>query len=260
MVNLETKEATLLEEKLDQCCTLNETKKKKKTKKKASSSSSLSAAPLNPFYQNSLALYPVKLNHTKAKGRHAVAAQNLEEGFTLCREQATAFVVRSEFLEQQCHVCLSDLKQKMMCSDCQKTFYCSKACLEKDNKLHTLVCGPFAQIDAIGRATDVDADMLRLITLLMARKYLDSQYIQQEQGIGLHHTPYWCVDDLISHRSSVDPSFINVVNDAGKSFIYIYIYHLSLLTFFAVLAQRLLMEMPESIRIPADDMVTLACR
>jgi SET and MYND domain-containing protein len=237
MVHLETKEtnpANLLEEKLDQCCSLNEAKKKKKSKKKTSASSS-PATPLAPFYQQSLALYPVKLNNTKAKGRHAIAAQNLEEGFTLCQEQATAFVVRSEFLEQQCHVCLSDLKQKMMCSDCRKSFYCSKECLEKDNELHMLVCGPFAQIDAIGRATDVDADLLRLMTLLMARKYLDTQQPDvKEESIGINPTSYWCVEDLISHRSSADPSFINVVNDACKYYIYISIANKPphLLTFF----------------------------
>lgn len=226
MVFLDTKEAdsTILAEKLDQCCVVNETKKKKKSKKKtsSSSSSSLSSSPSAtspaPFYQQSFDIYPVKLNQTKSKGRHAVADQNIEEGTTLFQEKAVAFVVRSEFLDQQCHVCLSELKQKMMCSDCRKTVYCSKECSEQDNDLHMLVCGSFAQVDAIGRATDVDVDMLRLITLLMARKYLDTKKAEtKDEGIGVGPTPYWCVEDLLSHRESVDPSFINVIHDACKS-------------------------------------------
>lgn len=201
-----------LGEKLDQNCNIDaKTKKKKSNKKKA-----VAITPLPPFYQETLASYPVKLNNTKAKGRHAVAESNLEQGITLCQEQATAFVVRSEYIDQQCHVCLSDLKQKMMCSDCKKTFYCSQDCLEKDNDLHVLTCGPIAQTEAIGRATDVDADLLRLMTILMARKYLDTQSQDETKDAAARPTPYWCVQDLISHRESAEPAFIKVLTEACK--------------------------------------------
>lgn len=184
----------------------NNNKKKKNNKKKVVVES------LNPFYEQVLSNYPVKLNTSKAKGRHAVAAEHLSEGVDLCQEQATAFVVRSEFIDQQCHVCLTDLSQKMMCSDCKKTFYCSQTCMEKDD-LHTLVCDPFAQIDAIGRATDVDADLLRLMTLLIARKYKNGE---TEAKDTIQPTPYWCVEDLISHRESAEPAFIHVLTEACK--------------------------------------------
>jgi len=201
-----------LGEKLDQNCNIDAKKKKKKSNKKKA----VAITPLPPFYQEALASYPVKLNNTKTKGRHAVAESNLEQGITLCQEQATAFVVRSEYIDQQCHVCLSDLKQKMMCSDCKKTFYCSQDCLEKDNDLHVLICGPIAQTEAIGRATDVDADLLRLMTILMARKYLDTQSQDETKDAAARPTPYWCVQDLISHRESAEPAFIKVLTEACK--------------------------------------------
>ncbi|KAG1076708.1 hypothetical protein G6F42_025340 [Rhizopus arrhizus] len=200
-----------LGEKLDQNCNIDAKKKKKKSNKKKA----VAITPLPPFYQEALASYPVKLNNTKTKGRHAVAESNLEQGITLCQEQATAFVVRSEYIDQQCHVCLSDLKQKMMCSDCKKTFYCSQDCLEKDNDLHVLICGPIAQTEAIGRATDVDADLLRLMTILMARKYLDTQSQDETKDAAARPTPYWCVQDLISHRESAEPAFIKVLTEAS---------------------------------------------
>lgn len=201
-----------LGEKLDQNCNIDTKKKKKKSSKKKA----VAVASLPPFYQEALASYPVKLNNTKAKGRHAVAEIGLEEGITLCQEQATAFVVRSEYLDQQCHVCLSDLKQKMMCSDCKKTFYCSQDCLEKDNDLHVLICAPVAQTGAIGRATDVDPDLLRLMTMLMARRYLDTQTQDSAEGAAVRPTPYWCVEDLVSHRNSAEPAFIKVLTEACK--------------------------------------------
>lgn len=203
-----------LGEKLDQNCNIDAKKKKKKSNKKKA----VAITPLPSFYQEALASYPVKLNNTKAKGRHAVAEIGLEEGITLCQEQATAFVVRSEYIDQQCHVCLSDLKQKMMCSDCEKAFYCSQDCLQKDNDLHVLICAPVAQTEAIGRATDVDADLLRLMTILMARRYLDTQQQDNtEEDATTRPTPYWCVQDLVSHRDSAEPAFIKVLTEACKS-------------------------------------------
>jgi SET and MYND domain-containing protein len=219
MVNTETYKINPVDlgEKLDQSCNIDIKKKKKKSNKKKTAT----VTPLPPYYEQALATYPVKLNNSKAKGRHAVAQTNLQEGITLCQEKATAFVVRLEYLDQQCHVCLSDLKQKMMCSDCKKAFYCSQDCLEKDNDLHVLVCGPIAQTEAIGQATDVDADLLRLMTILMARKYLDTQKQDNKEGV-IQPTPYWCVEDLISHRDNAEPAFIKVLTEACKFSIKIY--------------------------------------
>jgi hypothetical protein len=204
--------------KLNDSCQIQSTKPKKKKNK--NKKKNVVVESLNPFYQQALEQYPVKLNNTKTKGRHAVARENLNEGVDLCQEQATAFVVRSEFIDQQCHVCLADLETKMMCYDCKKTFYCSQACLEKDD-LHTFVCDPFAQVDAIGRATDVDVDLLRLMTLLMARRHLDTttsekKQEEEEDNTTIQTTPYWCVEDLISHRENAESAFINVLTEACK--------------------------------------------
>ncbi|KAI8639991.1 hypothetical protein BD408DRAFT_370726 [Parasitella parasitica] len=223
-----------LDKELDQKCNIEG----KKKKKKSNNSKKKPAAPISQHYERALASYPVKLNNSKAKGRHAVAQCNLEEGITLCQEQATAFVVRSQYIDQQCHVCLSDLEQKMMCSDCKKAFYCSQGCLEKDNDLHVLACRPIAQVEAIGHATDVEADLLRLMTLLMARRYLDTQNKDIKEG-DIQPTPYWCVEDLISHRENAEPAFIKVLAEAS---------------------QRLVVEMPEEIQTTVEEMVTLACR
>ncbi|CEP11469.1 hypothetical protein [Parasitella parasitica] len=223
-----------LDEKLDQKCSIDGKKKKKK-----SSSNKKTTSPISPYYEQVLASYPLKLNNSKAKGRHAVAQCNLEEGITLCQEQATAFVVRSPFIDHQCHVCLSDLEQKMMCSSCNKTFYCSENCLEKDKGIHALVCQPIAQTEAIGHATDVDADLLRLMTILMARKYLDTLNQEDIKEGDIQPTPYWCLEDLISHRENADPAFIKVLTEAS---------------------QRLAMEMPNEIQTTVEEMVTLACR
>ncbi|KAI7891755.1 uncharacterized protein EV154DRAFT_507132 [Mucor mucedo] len=241
MVALETRETNQVDlaEKLDQSCQIQSsddtTISKASSKKKKNKKKSQAVESLNPFYQESMKQYPVKVNITRTKGRHAIASENLKEGEELLIEKATSFVVRSEFIDQQCHICLNDLDaQKIKCSDCNLSFYCSQSCKDKDY-LHPSVCYPFTQLYAIGRATDVDPDLLRLMTILIARKHTDCT------GESAHDksTPFWCVNDLVSHRDSCSPDFIKVVTDAS---------------------QRLSMEMSDTIRIPVDDMVTLACR
>lgn len=273
MVNLEIAD---LADKLDQTCQLevnSDPTKKSSAKKKKNKKKSGEVEPLDPFYEKALSHYPIQLKNTKAKGRHAVAAENLREGTVLCTEQATAFVVRSDFIDQQCHVCLDDLEaEKLMCSDCNKAFYCSKTCMESDD-LHPIICGPVSQVDAIGRSTDVDSDLLRLMTILMACKERDEKSGRKWTGDGeTQHTPFWCVEELVSHRELTEPAFINVVTEACKYIFSLkrnfFLYTPALLYrftnhndfFFSVIAQRLLYEMPESIHIPVEEMVTLACR
>lgn len=223
MIALETKETNQVElaEKLDQSCQIQSnddamTKKSSSKKKKNNKKKNALVESMNPFYQAAMKQFPVKVNNTKTKGRHAVASENLKEGVDLIHEKATAFVVRSEFIDQQCHICLKDLDaQKMNCSDCKTSFYCSQSCMKKDH-LHALVCDPFTQVYAIGRATDVDPDLLRLMTTLIARKYLDTT----DEEAYKDSTPFWCVDDLLSHRDNCGSDFINVVTEACKLYYY----------------------------------------
>lgn len=262
MVDLETRETNQVDlaEKLDQSCQIQSnddtttTTTKPSSKKKKNKKKNQVVESLNPFYQGRMEQFPVRVNNTKTKGRHAVASENLKEGVDTIVEKATSFVVRSEFIDQQCHICLNDLDaQKIKCSDCNTSFYCSQSCKQKDH-LHAFACDPFSQLYAIGRATDVDPDLLRLMTILIARKYVDSTDEQAYKD----STPFWCVDDLLSHRESCSSGFIKVVTDACKLNITLAL-NTSTNTLL-LLAQRLSMEMPECIRIPVDDMVTLACR
>jgi hypothetical protein len=200
-----------LQKNIDFCtisCTNNKSKKLKKK--------NTAVECLPTYYENVLRQYPVSLRNSKAKGRHAVASENLEGGTLLCKEQASAFVVRAEFLDQQCHICLTDLSTKMMCADCKKTFYCSKECMETDEEIHKLACSVFSQVDAIGKATDVDPDLLRLITLLMIRRYFDKSVNETSSDSTNNPTPYTCVEDLLSHKESANPAFIRVLTDACK--------------------------------------------
>jgi hypothetical protein len=211
-----TQEPSGLEKTLDQSCCISSTpptdssaskKKKKKSKKSAV------VPEINDYYTNTMKPYPVTLRATKAKGRHAVASEPLEEGTTVCLEKATGFVVRSAFIDQQCHICLDDLTTKMACSDCKLIYYCSQACVEKDT-LHHRACSVLAQVPAIGRSTDVDPDLLRLMVYLLAKRQEEKEGREGEDG--MHATPYWCVDDLLSHKENASPAFIRVISDAGN--------------------------------------------
>ncbi|KAI8335584.1 hypothetical protein BC941DRAFT_472239 [Chlamydoabsidia padenii] len=230
-----------LEKSIEQSCNISapndsttaSKKKKKKTKK------SLPIPEINEYYAEAMKRYPVSLRTSKAKGRHAVASQPLEEGTTVCLEKATGFVVRSDYMDQQCHICLDDLVTKMACSDCKMIYYCSQACVEKDTSHHR-VCSLLAQVPAIGRSTDVDPDLLRLIIYLLAKRQEEKDGQVSVDDDDLHSTPYWCVDDLLSHKENASPAFIKVISDA---------------------AQRLMLEDPELFEsVSVDDVVTLACK
>ncbi|KAG0162657.1 hypothetical protein DFQ28_001000 [Apophysomyces sp. BC1034] len=222
--------------KLDDSCDHNssqETSKKNKKKK----SKKKKAPQVDSYYERALEGYPVSLRSTKTKGRHAVAMGDINEGTTVCLERATGFVVRSNYVDQQCHVCLQTLSTKLMCSDCKKAYYCSQRCLERDD-LHTLACSTLAQVAAIGSSTDTDPDLLSLMTLLLTRRARENQNKPNTTDT-LAPTPFWCVNDLISHREKATPDFIRVLTEAS---------------------QRLLSEMPDSMHLPVEDLVTLACR
>ncbi|KAI9308593.1 hypothetical protein BJ944DRAFT_259961 [Cunninghamella echinulata] len=182
--------------------------------------------------------YPVRLNITKAKGRHAVALEDISEGTTVCLEQATAFIVRSDYMDQQCHICLDDLSTKMACSDCKMVYYCSQKCIEMDEHHHQ-VCSLLSQITTIGRSTDVDPDLLRLMVYLLLRKKIEKE--DENNNINPRTaTPYWCVEELLSHKEKAAPAFIKVISNA---------------------AERILVENPNlASSANVDDLVTLACR
>lgn len=205
---LADEQITKLSETLDNSCSVEEkpSSKKKKNKK------TVVLENINPFYEKAFTDYPVQLKNTKAKGRHAVAAKELPEGVTVSLETATAFVVRSDFIDQNCHTCLADLpSDKVRCTHCPLSFYCSKACLDKDRALHELICSTFGQLEAIAHSTDVEIDLLRLMLLLLARRQLDSQDHVSDA------TPFWCVQDLLSHTESAPAAFKQVLTAACKS-------------------------------------------
>ncbi|KAI8997561.1 hypothetical protein BDB01DRAFT_44491 [Pilobolus umbonatus] len=213
-----TKDQTdALANELDQQCKLDQhssTPKKKSNKKKSKKNT---VESLNPLYENFFLNIPIAIKNTKAKGRHAVATENLAPGMLASNEKAVAFVVRSDFIDEQCHVCLSTLEQKLMCGDCKKVFYCSNSCMEKDER-HRFLCDALDQIDGIAQATDVDADLIRLIITLMAQKHLDKD---KKSGLSNNQATssqafFWCVDDLVSHRDKAEPIFLAVVKEACK--------------------------------------------
>ncbi|KAI9255497.1 hypothetical protein BY458DRAFT_480508 [Sporodiniella umbellata] len=180
------------------------------------------------FYTQAFKNYPVQLKQTKAKGRHAVASEALSEGITVSMETAAAFVVRSEFLDQHCHSCLTDLDDSKKGCECGTAFYCSNNCLKKDT-LHDTVCSAMKQVKAIANSTDVDVDLLRLMLLLLSRRSLGDQT----------SAPFWCVEDLLSHVEEASSDFKQAVGSASE---------------------RILSELPESLQIPKCDMIALACR
>ncbi|CAO3646060.1 unnamed protein product [Cunninghamella blakesleeana] len=227
-------------------CNLSETTaaattaaKKKKNKKKKNT---VIVEDLNNYYIEYMKQYPVKLNNTKAKGRHAVAINDINEGTTVCLEKATAFIVRSEYIDQQCHICLEDLQTKMACSDCRMVFYCSQKCIQKDIHHHQ-VCSLLSKLTSIGQSTDVDPDLLRLMIYLLLRKNVDLEEENEKEQRDYsdnNNTPYWCVEELLSHKEKVSSDFIKVISNAGER----------------ILAEN--SNLTNSISV--DDLVALACR
>jgi hypothetical protein len=49
---------------------------------------------------------------------------------------------------------------------------------------------------------------------LLAKRQEEKEGREGEDG--MHATPYWCVDDLLSHKVNASPAFIRVISDAGN--------------------------------------------
>jgi hypothetical protein len=168
-----------------------------------------------------LSAFPVDLQCTRAKGRHAVAKVALEAGTTVCREKATFHIVRSPFLEKQCHVCLSSLDQETVshaftCDSCNTVYYCSQQCMENDKNMHDKMCSVIVRLDDIAKECSVDPDLLRLMLGLMARRAEDATEPSSHNSQKIKPTPFKFVLDLVHNRDKINSDFVDVITEACK--------------------------------------------
>ncbi|KAJ2960129.1 hypothetical protein NQZ79_g4499 [Umbelopsis isabellina] len=211
--------------------------KKNKKKKKAGPPVEIDAEA-----EALVSTFPVELQFTRAKGRHAVAQQSLEAGTTVCREKATFFIVRSPFIDKQCHVCLNSLEDDkgdelahvFTCDSCNKVYYCSKNCMEQDKVMHNTMCSTISRLDDIANDCSVDTDLLRILLGLMAQR---AEVDNNSESV--KPTPYKFVEDLVHNREKISKDFVDVITKASE---------------------RLNDLVPEKLKMEVNEMVLLACR
>ncbi|KAJ3029561.1 hypothetical protein HK097_005777, partial [Rhizophlyctis rosea] len=212
--------------------------------------------------------FPVKLIATKAKGRHLVASKPLEPGTTVIHETASAYAILKSYIDELCYTCLhplpeappssdtnssstpfgptrhSQFKKQFECQNCRsQIYYCSPECRTKDAPRHSLECDILKDLPGTAAANSVDYGLMRLVLAILVRRAMDgNEDLKEEANGNTSHrppTPYTCVKDLLSHKSSSKPSWLSAV-EAG--------------------AEDLAFQLSPSLSTSVDEIVTLSCQ
>ncbi|KAJ3047417.1 hypothetical protein HK097_011549 [Rhizophlyctis rosea] len=195
---------------------------------------------------------PITVQFNPKKGRHAVAAQDLEVGTIVCNERATSLVISTPGTSDYCHHCVQPLKKaallghQVSCGKCGKATYCSAQCQKTDAPRHAFECPIVPKLAEIAGKHELNVDLLRLILSLITRRALEQKRerlaakgaeFKDEPGPPVG--PFFCVEDLPVHRDAFDKTWLKAVTGAAKSF------------------QEIL---PAELATSEDDIIDYACR
>ncbi|PRP82961.1 hypothetical protein PROFUN_09912, partial [Planoprotostelium fungivorum] len=178
---------------------------------KNGTSSKKPAPTVNPVAAALMKEFPVTLQATRAKGRHAVAAKALDEGVMVNHEFATSWIVRSPFLRDICHHCNDEIGGGRLqgCERCKWAFYCSTECKAAANDRHQLECSVLPHMIRTATEADCDLDLLRLLFALITSKKREKEGQKEEEKE--KGTPFEIVDELISHKESFKKEWLHAV-------------------------------------------------
>ncbi|KAJ3010951.1 hypothetical protein HKX48_007121 [Thoreauomyces humboldtii] len=200
--------------------------------------------------------WPITVQASQNKGRHAVAAKDLEPGTVICNERAATLIVSSAAQNDFCHRCVSSLvtaeqsKNRTSCGACAKTTYCSSACQKADAARHKIECPIIPKLAEIATKHDINVDLLKLTLSLLVRRALeerreklsdenkelfDAEVDAQEAPVA----PWWAIQELTVHPEVFDKKWIKCVTAAAKD--------MSLI-------------LPEQLAATPEEIVLLSCR
>ncbi|KAJ2831425.1 hypothetical protein FBU31_002275, partial [Coemansia sp. 'formosensis'] len=227
--------------------------KKKKGKK---------AVADNTRYVGAESAMPIHVRSSLAKGRYAVAAEDLAAGTLVTVERATAAIVRNQAFVSLCHRCFKGVPTRAVtraredgngeervnvpahsCEHCKMAAYCSAAC-QAQHAEHGVQCAALAQCNKIAAEHRVPLEHLRALLALIARRAADDK---NAPGEGVHYryaaqdaapTPYAHALDLNPNRHYLDRSATKSMQQALK---------------------ELLALVPEAARISLPEAVEAAC-
>ncbi|KAI8617319.1 hypothetical protein BC830DRAFT_1114068 [Chytriomyces sp. MP71] len=213
-------------------------------------------------YHNLLATHSgsaVRLAATKTKGRHVKAVVALSSGSQVVLEHATAIVLLKHAMDEYCIHCVKKLpgpeegdagvsgsglfshvsKKGIVCKGCIKqTYYCSEECQEADAERHSLECGVVRDLPGIAAMHATDYALMRLVLAVLVTRAREAD-ARTDAEASRAPTPSGFVFDLLSHRKTCDPKWLACVQAC---------------------AQDLEQHLPDALKIPVDDIVSLACR
>ncbi|KAI9093817.1 hypothetical protein DFS34DRAFT_630444 [Phlyctochytrium arcticum] len=198
--------------------------KKKKGKKGASQVDVSKYAPLVEATS-----WPIAIQYSSGKGRHAVAKDDLKPGTIICTERAATLVVSTPCVGEFCHRCVGSLAKAQIldrrvdCPTCKKTSYCSPACQKADATRHVLECSIVPQLAEIATKHDINVDLLRLtLSLLVARVLEERRAKLSASGKQATNSdgpiaPWWAINELPLHPQVFDKTWIKSVTAAAKA-------------------------------------------
>ena len=221
-------------------------------------------------YDHLLSEFPIKLAKSPSKGRHVLAAQDLEAGTIVISEMPVGYALFKDSMDELCLACLNPLPDQLLdgskeptirmmgasnrskgfcCAGCRKqTFYCSKECQSLDSDRHALECETVKHLSGIAGAHSVDYGLLRLIVRFLANRITarakeDTQYLP-------HVDAYTCTLDLVGHQSSMGDKWLDSLRNAGTRW----------LETNKGIAQDLMTDSEGKLETSVEEIIQLACQ
>ncbi|KAI8821051.1 uncharacterized protein EV422DRAFT_484195, partial [Fimicolochytrium jonesii] len=178
--------------------------------------------------------WPITIQASQSKGRHAVAQKDLQPGDIVCQERAATLIVSTPASNDFCHRCVTSLhkaeqaQQRVTCGTCGKTTYCSSNCQKADAARHALECPIIPKLAEIATKNDINADLLRLTLSLIVRRGLEQKrdklsdenkkIVDEEAAVYADApiAPWWVVQELAVHTQVFEKKWIKSVTAAAK--------------------------------------------
>jgi MYND finger len=83
----------------------------------------------------------IELVYNKKYGRHFITKRNLKVGDIVILDRPYQVYLLDEYSYQRCANCLTENQLNLIpCTDCSKTMFCSRSCMESAQKFHKILC------------------------------------------------------------------------------------------------------------------------
>eukprot|EP01080_Neovahlkampfia_damariscottae_P009296 gene9296-1384_t len=115
-------------------------------------------------------------------GKCLVSTKSLSAGELILKENPSCHVVTDSLLSTNCQNCLTFLKKKFRCNNCQYIYYCSPKCQKEDWINHKHECKSILKI-----SPNKPTESIRLMGRVLQKRLADESFYKKYQNLISHY-------------------------------------------------------------------------